>query len=162
MSFGKKGLYKTILNKQDKEAISDKLRKRETSSNSPQKKLFTELKVYMQEIKFKQKGLIPNKRIIADIFIPSTNIVVCFSARRHHGLQIGNHLSSAHKDMCGAFSTSGFFFVEVNAKDYKENPQRVIEDILEKHAQIKKQQERGVLQTNDHNDNTYHKFYQYT
>lgn len=70
----------------DRKDILAKQKMYQHKTQNPQTLLFDALKQHLQEVQSEVKGLVPGKRYRADIYIPSSRIVIEFDGFKYHAL----------------------------------------------------------------------------
>ena len=66
--------------------ILDRRERKPINILDPQRRLFNAVKAKIPEAKWEVKGLVPGHKFRADIFIPSSNVVIEFDGYRQHAL----------------------------------------------------------------------------
>lgn len=135
----KMGIWKKVP-KNIQQKILDKQERKPVKTEDPQRKLFNALKEHLPEIKWEVKGLVPGRKFRADIFIPSSNIVIEFDGYRHHG--VSKHGFQKGLERQNLFIAEGYSVLRYYAKQVLSDLDSVIDEIMRLHKKKRNQSQK--------------------
>lgn len=122
--------------------ILDRQERKPVNIADPQRILFNAVKAKVPEAKWEVKGLVPGRKFRADIFIPSSNIVIEFDGYRHHALSKRGFQKGLERQ--NLFVAHGFKVLRYYAKQVNSDLDKVIEEIMELHSFTMRNIKKGV------------------
>ncbi|MBD3821640.1 MAG: DUF559 domain-containing protein [Thiotrichales bacterium] len=129
----------------DRKDILAKQKMYQHKTQNPQTLLFDALKQHLQEVQSEVKGLVPGKRYRADIYIPSSRIVIEFDGFKYHALH--KHGFQKTLERQNLFVKEGYTVLRYYYKQVKGEMDAVLAEIIETHnANLKKIHGKGVRQ----------------
>jgi len=111
--------------------IHDKNDRKPVKANDPQKTLFNAVKEIIPEAKWEVKGLVPGRKFRADIYIPSSRIVIEFDGYRHHALSKAGFKKGLESQ--NLFISEGYSVLRYYAKQVFSDLDSVINEIERLH-----------------------------
>jgi very-short-patch-repair endonuclease len=129
----------------DRKDILAKQKAHQHKTQNPQTILFNAVKRHIQEAQSEVKGLIPGRRFRADIYIPSSRIVIEFDGFKYHAL----HKHGFHKTLerQNLFVKAGYTVLRYYYKQVGSELDAVLAEIIETHnLNLKALHGKGVRQ----------------
>lgn len=102
-----------------------------TGKIDPQDILFREIKRHIPEARSEERGLIPNRKFRADIYLPSSGVVIEFDGYRHHALSKNGFKKGLERQ--NLFVQYGYTMLRYYNEQVKKDLKGVMNQILETH-----------------------------
>lgn len=117
--------------------ILDRQERKPVNILDPQRRLFNAVKAQVPEARWEVKGLVPGRKFRADIFIPSSNVVIEFDGYRHHALSKRGFQKGLERQ--NLFIAHGYYVLRYYAKQVSSDLDSVISEIMKVHTMKKRE-----------------------
>lgn len=101
---------------------------------NPQKSLFDALLPIITEAEFEKQGLIPGRKFRADIYLPSSQIVIEVDGFKEHGMYKANFQMSL--DRQNVFVSHGYVLLRYYTARIQKNLDEVLNEIESMHLKL--------------------------
>ncbi|MBN2865596.1 MAG: DUF559 domain-containing protein [Thiotrichales bacterium] len=108
--------------------------------NDPQAMLYDEIKKHLPEARSEEPGLVEGRRFRADIYLPSSRLVIEIDGYRSHALSLRGFKATLERQ--NLLVANGYRILRYYNQQIKNDMPSVIEQITELHKTISQQNEK--------------------